>query len=89
VREALRFMGRSPEDRLTRDVAQGDLANAGLKAMLTGSISSLGSHYVITLEAVNPHSGDSIAREQGEAGSKEQVLSTLGRIRVSAQGKLV
>src|SRR5215210_1822675 len=35
----------------------------GIKAMLTGSIASLGSHYVITLEALNPRSGDPIARE--------------------------
>ena len=88
VREALRFMGRSPEDRLTRDVAREICERQGLKAMLTGSISSLGSHYVITLEAVNPHSGDSIAREQGEADSKEQVLSTLGKIASQLREKL-
>jgi eukaryotic-like serine/threonine-protein kinase len=88
VREALRFMGRSAEDRLTRDVAREICERQGLKAMLTGSISSLGSHYVITLEAVNPHSGDSIAREQGEADSKEQVLSTLGKIASQLREKL-
>jgi eukaryotic-like serine/threonine-protein kinase len=88
VREALRFMGRSPEDRLTRDVAREICERQGLKAMLTGSISSLGSHYVITLEALNPYSGDSIAREQGEADSKEQVLSTLGKIASQLREKL-
>jgi tetratricopeptide (TPR) repeat protein len=88
VREALRFMGRSPDDRLTRDVAREICERQGLKAMLTGSISSLGSHYVITLEAVNAHSGDSIAREQVEANSKEQVLSALGNAASALRGKL-
>jgi eukaryotic-like serine/threonine-protein kinase len=88
VREALRFMGRSPDDRLTRDVAREICERQGLKAMLTGSISSLGSHYVITLEAVNAHSGDSIAREQVEADSKEQVLSALGKAASALRGKL-
>jgi len=88
VREALRFMGRSPDDRLTRDVAREICERQGLKAMLTGSISSLGSHYVITLEAVNAHSGDSIAREQIEADSKEQVLSALGSAASTLRGKL-
>jgi serine/threonine protein kinase/tetratricopeptide (TPR) repeat protein len=88
VREALRFMGRSPDDRLTRDVAHEICERQGLKAMLTGSISSLGSHYVITLEAVNAHSGDSIAREQVEADSKEHVLTALGNAASALRGKL-
>jgi len=88
VREALRFMGRSPDDRLTRDVAREICERQGLKAMPTGSISSLGSHYVITLDAVDAHSGDSIAREQVEADSKEQVLAALGRAASALRGKL-
>jgi tetratricopeptide (TPR) repeat protein len=46
--------------------------------MLTGSISSLGSHYVIGLEGVNAQTGDVIIRQQAEADSKEQVLKVLG-----------
>jgi len=88
VREALRFMGRSADDRLTKDVAREICQRQGLKALLTGSISSLGSHYVITLDAVNAQSGDSIAREQVEADSKEQVLSSLGKAASSLRGKL-
>jgi tetratricopeptide (TPR) repeat protein len=49
-----------------------------MKALLAGSISALGSHYVITLEAINAQSGDAMAREQVEADSKEQVLKRLG-----------
>ena len=78
VRQALRFMGRSPDERITRDIGREICERQGLKALLTGSISSLGNHYVINLEAVNAHSGDAIAREQAEAESKEKVLSALG-----------
>lgn len=78
VRETLRFMGRSPEDRITRDVGREICERQGIKAMLTGTIASLGSHYVITLEAINPRTGDPIARQQIEAESKEKVLSSLG-----------
>lgn len=88
VREALRFMGRQPDDRLTRDVAREICERQGIKAMLIGSIASLGSHYVVTLEAMNAHTGDSIAREQGEAGSKEQVLTTLGSVASRLREKL-
>src|SRR6266498_459376 len=78
VRQALRFMGRSPDERITRDIGREICERQGLKALLTGSIASLGNHYVINLEALNAHSGDAIAREQAEAESKEKVLSVLG-----------
>jgi tetratricopeptide (TPR) repeat protein len=77
VREALRYMGRSPDERVSNDVARDICLREGIKAMLTGSISSLGSHYVITLAAISAQTGDSLAREQVEAESKEQVLKAL------------
>ncbi|MGI8899215.1 MAG: protein kinase domain-containing protein [Pyrinomonadaceae bacterium] len=88
VRETLRFMGRPPEERVTKDIAREICERQGIKAMLTGSIASLGSNYVITLEAVNAQSGESIAREQVEAGSKEQVLSSLGKAASDLREKL-
>lgn len=88
VRETLRFMNRSPDDRITRDVAREICLRQGIKAMLVGSIASLGSHYVITLEALNPNTGDPIAREQIEAESKERVLSSLGTAASNLRQKL-
>ena len=88
VREALGFMGRSPDERVSNDVAREICLRAGVKAMLTGSISSLGSHYVITLTAVNAQTGDVLAREQIEAESKEQVLKALDRAASSLRRKL-
>ncbi len=88
VRETLRFMGRSPEDRVTRDVGREICERQGIKAMLTGSIATLGTHYVINLEAINPRSGDPIAREQVEAESKEKVLSALGTAALNLRKKL-
>jgi len=88
VREALRYMGRSPDERVSNDVARQICLRAGAKAMLTGSISSLGSHYVITLTAVNAQTGDALAREQIEAESKEQVLKALDRAASSLRRKL-
>ena len=79
VRQTLRFMGRSPEDRITRDVGIEICQRQGIKALLIGSISSLGSHYVISLEALNAQTGDTIARDQVEAENKEKVLSALSQ----------
>ena len=81
-------MGRSPDERITKDVAREICLREGIKAMLTGSISSLGSHYVITLEAVNAQSGDSLDREQVESESKEQILKSLDRAASNLREKL-
>ena len=88
VRETLRFMGRSPDERITRDIGREICERQGLKALLTGSIATVGSHYVITLEAVNPRSGDPFARELIEAESKEKVLSSLSTAAWNLRKKL-
>ena len=88
VNETLRFMGRPANERITRDVAKEICERQGIKAMIVGSIANLGSHYVITLEAVNARAGDSIAREQAEAENKEQVLKALGKAASQLREKL-
>ncbi len=88
VREALRFMGRSPDERVTKDVAREICERHGLKAMLTGSISNLGNHYVIGLETINARTGDVIARSQMQVEGKEQVLKKLGEAASKFREKL-
>jgi hypothetical protein len=88
VRETLRFMGRSPDDRITRDVGREICERQGIKAMLAGSIAKLGNNYVITLEAIDPRSNDAFASEQVEADSKESVLSSLGTAASNLRKKL-
>jgi len=87
VRQTLRLMGRSPEDRVTKEVAREICQRQGLKAFLAG-ITNLGTSYVITLEAVNGQSGEEIAREQVEAESKEQVLKSLTQATSKLREKL-
>ncbi len=88
IRSALGFMGRQPGERITSDIAREIGLREGAKAVLDGSISSLGSSYVITLSAVNAQTGDSLAREQVEASSKEQVLKALDSGASSLRAKL-
>jgi eukaryotic-like serine/threonine-protein kinase len=88
VRQTLRLMGRSADDRVTKEVAREICQRQGLKAFLAGSITNLGTSYVITLEAINGQSGDEIAREQVEAESKEQVLKSLTQAASKLRQKL-
>jgi serine/threonine protein kinase/Tfp pilus assembly protein PilF len=78
VRETLRFMNRSPDEHVTKEIAREICQRQGLKAFLGGTISPLGGNYVITLDATNAQTGDTIAIEQAEAAGKEEVISALG-----------
>jgi tetratricopeptide (TPR) repeat protein len=77
VVETLQLMERPPTERVTRPVAREIARREQLKAIVAGSIGSLGSHYVLALEAVNAATGDVMARDQAEAASKEEVLNAL------------
>ena len=78
VRDTLKFMGASQDTRVTRDVARDICAREGIKAMLLGTISSVGSHYSVVLLAENSQTSDIIATEQFDVEGKEQVLKSLG-----------
>ncbi len=88
IREALGLMGRSADERITNDVAREICQRQGIKAMLTGTIASLGNHYVVTLSALNGETGDSLAREQVEVDSKEQVLKSLDKAASNLRQKM-
>ena len=88
IREALRLMGRSGDERITNDVAREICQRQGIKAMLTGTIANLGDHFVITLAALNGSTGDSLAREQVEVDSKEQVLKALDKAASNLRQKM-
>jgi predicted Ser/Thr protein kinase len=88
TRKTLRLMGRPPDERLTNVLAREVCERDGVKAMLSGSISKLGTSYVVSLEAINCRTGDSLAREQREAESREKLLSALGQAASSLRRKL-
>ena len=77
ARETLRLMQRSPDERLTATVARDIARREQLKALVTGSISTAGGGYALTLEAIDASSGQAMAREDVEAGSADEVLKAL------------
>jgi hypothetical protein len=88
VGETLRLMGRQPGDRITRDVAGELCVRTGSKAILLGSISNLGGQYVVGIDAVSCNTGDTLAKEQEEAATKQDVLKALSTATSSLRGKL-
>jgi DNA-binding winged helix-turn-helix (wHTH) protein/tetratricopeptide (TPR) repeat protein len=85
VRQTLEYMRRRPDEPITKQVGLEICQRNSAKAMVSGSIASVGNRYVLTLEALNCATGGVLAGAQAEADSKERVLRALddstGKIR--------
>jgi len=88
VHQTLGLMGQPADARVTSTLGREICEREGIKAMLNGSIAALGSHYVITLDAVNARTGEPIGSEQVEAESKEKVLTALGQASTRLRARL-
>ncbi len=88
VAKTLKLMARTPDTKLTPDVARELCQRMDSKAYIAGAIAGLGSEYVLGLKAVDCQSGDALAQEQVTAPSKEKVLDALGEAAAKLRGKL-
>ena len=88
ARQTLRFMGRSPDDRISLETGREICQRMGVKAMLTGSIANQGARYVVTLQALNAATGDVLARTDATASDKRDVLNALHRADSELRSKL-
>jgi eukaryotic-like serine/threonine-protein kinase len=88
VGETLRLMGRQPSERITQEVARELCVRTGSKAIILGSISNLGGQYVIGVDGVGCNTGDTLANEQEEAATKQDVLKALGQAAARMRAKL-
>jgi len=83
-----RQMGHSPDDRVTGRVALDLCRRVGGKATIQGSISSLGTTYLLNLAAIRCDTGKLVAREEAEASKKDDVIDALGEATVRLRARL-
>jgi DNA-binding winged helix-turn-helix (wHTH) protein/tetratricopeptide (TPR) repeat protein len=83
VQQALQWMGQPATARLTPEIARQICERTASAAVLQGSISSLGSQYVVGLRATDCHNGNTLAEEQAQSARKEDVLNALSEIATS------
>ncbi len=92
MRQTLRLMVRAPDAKLTPDVASEICERTAGASVVEGSITSLGSQYMLGLRARNCQTGDILDEEQAPAAKKEDVFKALGqmanRFRTWAGGSL-
>jgi eukaryotic-like serine/threonine-protein kinase len=80
VRQTLALMGQPKDARLTAEIARELCERTGSAAILDGSIRSLGSEYVLGLQAKTCNTGNILDQEQAQAARREDVLNTLSQI---------
>jgi tetratricopeptide (TPR) repeat protein len=84
----LTLMSKAKDARLTSELAREVGQRLGSAATIEGSISNLGTQYVLSLKAVNCRGGNLLAQEQETATGKEQVLKALGEGAAKLRRKL-
>jgi eukaryotic-like serine/threonine-protein kinase len=88
INTTLRLMNRKPGDHITKEMAEEICERTNSKAVIAGSIASLGSSYLIRLRAIDCQTGDSLGSAEGESDSREKVIRTLGELTNTLRGKL-
>jgi tetratricopeptide (TPR) repeat protein len=88
VRQTLRLMEKPPDTPLQRDVAREVCERVNAKAEIEGSIAALDNQYVLGLNAVNCHTGETLAQEQVTADGKTKVLAALSGAASELRSKL-
>ncbi len=84
----LRLMNHKPGERMTQETAREVCQRTSSKALLVGSITSLGSHYLIGLKAADCQTGDSLGSAEVEAEGREKVVKALSEVASTLRGKL-
>jgi eukaryotic-like serine/threonine-protein kinase len=88
IGQTLALMAQPKDARITTPLAREVCQRTASAATIEGSISNLGTQYVLGLKAINCHTGDQLASEQTTAAGKEQVLKSLGEAASKMRGKL-
>ena len=88
ARHTLALMGKPADERLTVETAREICQRNSVKALVAGSIANLGNQYVVTLDAINAATGDTLSEVQSQADSKEQVLKALDSATTQLRRKL-
>jgi serine/threonine protein kinase len=88
LRKSVTYLGKPEDTPITPELAREIGEREGIKAILNGTIASLGKAYVITLTAQNSATGDEIATTQATAPDKEHVLDAVNTAGAAMRGKL-
>jgi tetratricopeptide (TPR) repeat protein len=88
VKETLKLMKRKPDEKITRELGREICQRQGLKAYVTGTVSKMGSAYLVGLEAVDAATGERVVVTQVKAKSQDNVIDALSEAAISMRREL-
>ena len=88
IQQTLQIMGQKPDAKLTSDIARELCQRTASAAVLDGSISQIGTPYLLTVKAVNCSDGATLASTEEQASDKNHVLDALGKMASEMRNKL-
>ncbi len=88
IQQTLKMMGRKPDAILTPEIARELCQRTGSAAVLDGSITQIGTPYLLTVKVVNCSNGESLASTEAQASDKSHVLDILGKAASEIRNKL-
>ena len=88
VANTLSLMGQPKDAPFKAELGREVCQRTQSAAVLDGTITQIGSHYLLTLKAVNCSTGELLSSTSAEASDKNHVLDALGRIASETRSKL-
>jgi tetratricopeptide (TPR) repeat protein len=88
MQQTLQMMGQKPDAKLTSEIARELCQRTASAAVLDGSISQIGTPYLLTVKAVNCSDGATLASTEEQASDKNHVLDALGKMASEMRNKL-
>ena len=88
IQQTLQMMGQKPDAKLTPKIAGELCQRTASAAVLDGSITQVGTPYLLTVKAVNCSSGETLASTEAQASDKSHVLDALGKTASEIRNKL-
>ncbi len=80
VRQALKRMRKSEDEKLTDELAREICQREGARALLTGGVARLGDNYVLSVRIVDPSTGSTVRTLTERTPTREEILPALDRL---------
>ncbi|MBZ5656957.1 MAG: winged helix-turn-helix domain-containing protein [Acidobacteriia bacterium] len=88
IAQTLSLMAQPKDSRLTHVLAREVCQRTASAAVLNGTISQVGTQYLLTLKAINCSNGESLGSAEAQANDKNHVLDALGKVASEIRSKL-
>ena len=88
VAQTLALMSQPQDVRLSHQLGLEVCQRTASTAVLDGAIAQVGTHYLLTLKAINCSNGDSLGSAEEQAADKDHVLDALGKVASKMRSQL-